>query len=116
MAGVIHIPWYATLFRGDRFELALAEVAPVALRYGATEYEVKRSTQDAYRFLQTATFEDHADFYGYWEGPEFVEFRRRYHGWYTVPVLYEWYARVTQGGLNGHEVTHAVPQAESEIT
>jgi hypothetical protein len=36
VAGLIHIPWYATLFRGDRFEQALAEIAPVAMRYGAT--------------------------------------------------------------------------------
>ena len=29
-AGVVHIPWYATLFRGDKFEAALLEIAPVA--------------------------------------------------------------------------------------
>jgi hypothetical protein len=32
MAGVVHIPWYATLFRGDQFEVALREIAPVSLR------------------------------------------------------------------------------------
>ena len=29
MAGVVHIPWYATLFRGDRFEEALEQIAPM---------------------------------------------------------------------------------------
>jgi len=36
MAGVVNIPWYSTLFRGDRFEVALREIAPISLRYGAT--------------------------------------------------------------------------------
>ena len=36
MAGIVQIPWYATLFRGDKFEVALAEIAPVALRYAST--------------------------------------------------------------------------------
>jgi len=116
VAGIVHIPWYATLFRGDRFERAVAEIAPVALRYGATDYEVRRSTEDSYRFVQSATFEDHADFYAYWEGPEFQDFRRRYQSWYQVPVLYEWYARVNRGGLAGHELTHAAPTAEGDIT
>ena len=58
MAGVVHIPWYATLFRGDRFEGALEEIAPLALRYGATEYAIYRSRDDAYKFLQLATFEE----------------------------------------------------------
>ena len=71
MAGVVHIPWYATLFRGDKFEAALQEIAPVALRYGATEYGVYRSRDDAYKFLQLATFEDKADFERYWYGEEF---------------------------------------------
>ena len=60
MAGVVHIPWYATLFRGDRFEAALQQIAPLALRYGATRVLVYRSRDDHYRFLQMATFEDKA--------------------------------------------------------
>ena len=39
-AGSVHIPWYATLFRGDQLEAALGEIAPVALRYGARDYQV----------------------------------------------------------------------------
>jgi hypothetical protein len=36
MAGVVYVPWYATVFRGDKLEEKVAEIAPVALRYGAT--------------------------------------------------------------------------------
>ena len=58
----MHIPWYATLFRGDKFEAALLEIAPHAVRYGATEWEIYRSKDDKYKFLQLATFADKADF------------------------------------------------------
>jgi quinol monooxygenase YgiN len=116
VAGIVHIPWYATLFRGDRFEKALADIAPVALRYGAVDYEVRRSTEDSYRFVQSSTWENHADFYAYWEGPEFEDFRTRYQSWFQVPILYEWFSRVTRGGLAGRELTVAHPEAEGEIT
>jgi hypothetical protein len=97
--GVVHIPWYATVFRGDKFEAAVAEIAPVALRYGALDYEVQRSKEDRYKFLQTATFERKLDFTAYWEGPEFIEFRATYTSWFQVPVVYQWHARVMRGAL-----------------
>ena len=99
MAGVVHIPWYATFFRGDKFALALEEIAPVAGRYGATEYAVYRARDDAYRFLQLATFEDKVAFERYWNGEEFSIWRGDYSGWFTVPVLYVWHDMVLRGGL-----------------
>jgi len=107
MAGVVHIPWYATLFRGDKLELALQEIAPVALRYGATEYEVYRSRDDAYKFLQLASFERKNDFDRYWNGEEFSVWRGDYTSWYQVPVLYQWNDLVIRGGLDA-------PHAEGE--
>ena len=107
MAGVVHIPWYATLFRGDKFEIALEEIASVAGRYGATEYAVYRSRDDTYRFLQLATFEEKVDFERYWNGEEFSIWRGDYSGWYTVPVLYVWHDLVHYGRLevaNGEAV------------
>ena len=83
MAGVVHIPWYATVFRGDRFEVALEEIAPLALRYGATEYAIYRSRDDAYKFLQLATFENKSDFDRYWNGEEFSLWRGDYTSFYT---------------------------------
>jgi hypothetical protein len=99
MAGVVSIPWYATLFRGDRFAEALGEIAPLATRYGATDYRVYRSRDDMYRFNQMATFEDKADFEAYWYSEDFNAWRTVYSGWYQIPVLYNWHDLILQGGL-----------------
>jgi hypothetical protein len=99
-AGVVHIPWYATVFRGDRLEAGLREIAPVALRYGATHYLAYRNRDDMYKFLQTATFESKDQFAAYWDGPEFIDFRAIYSSCYQVPVLYTWADLVIQGGLD----------------
>ena len=97
--GVVFIPWYATGFRADGLERALAEIAAVAMRYGATDYAVYRSREDRYRFLQSATFEDKYDFERYWYGEEFNRFRTQHSSWYQVPVLYYWNDLVTAGAL-----------------
>jgi len=97
--GVVHIPWYATGFRADALETALAEIAAVAPRYGATDYRVYRSRDDRYRFLQTSTFEDKVDFDRYWYGGEFSDWRAEHSSWYQVPVLYVWHDLVTEGAI-----------------
>jgi hypothetical protein len=102
--GVVFIPWYATGFRGDAFAEALAQIAPVALRYGATEYEVFRSRDDRYKFLQTATFEDGVDFERYWYSSEFSRFRTEHSSWYQVPVLYYWNDQVAAGAVEPEPV------------
>jgi len=99
--GVVQIPWYATLFRGDKFEIALLEIAPVALRYGATDYEVFRARDDRYKFLQLATFANKLDFERYWQGEEFIGWRMDYSSWFQVPVVYGFHDRVTRGSLEG---------------
>lgn len=96
MSAVI-VPWYATGFRANAFELALNEVAAVALRYGATSYAVYRSREDTYRFQQVAEFPEHIDWERYWDGPEMREFRAQHSSWYQVPVLYGWWTRTTGG-------------------
>ena len=101
--GVVHIPWYATLFRGGRFEAALQDIAPVALRYGATEYQVYRARDDQYKFLQMGHFGEKLDFERYWLGEEFVSWRARYSSWYQVPVLYAFHDLVTRGALGLEE-------------
>jgi quinol monooxygenase YgiN len=103
MAGVVKIPWYATAFRADRLADALAEIAAVALRYGAQRYDVHRSTEDRYRFMQSAVFEDRLDWDRYWYGPEFQEFRTRYASWFQVPIVYEWHEVVAEGALRAPE-------------
>ena len=103
-AGVAQIPWYATLFRGDQFEAAVREIAPIAMRYGATDYVVYRNRDDMYKFSQMATFEDKSQFEAYWYGPEMNAFRTKYSGWYQVPILYTWADVVIAGGrgVNGN--------------
>jgi quinol monooxygenase YgiN len=104
MAGVANIPWYATVFRGDQFEAALREIAPIALRYGATDYEVLRSNDDRYRFWQFSHFPEKDLFEAYWYGPEFQDWRADYTSWYQVPVLYSWFDRVAHGELAANGV------------
>jgi hypothetical protein len=102
--GVVFIPWYATGFRGDAFAEALAQIAPVALRYGATEYGIYRSRDDRYKFMQTATFGDGVEFERYWYGPEFSRFRTEHSSWYQVPVLYYWNDQVAAGAVEPEPV------------
>ncbi len=106
MAGVVHIPWYATGLRGDKLEAALAEIAPIALRYGARSYQVFRYRDDRYKFLQTAEFEDKFEFERYWYGPEFQDFRIVCSSWYQVPVVYGWTDLVIAGTLEPEPLAH----------
>ena len=103
--GVVHIPWYATFFRGDKFEIALREIAPVALRYGASDYAVYRNMDDRYRFLQLASFPDKLSYARYWDGEEFITWRADYSSWYQVPVLYNWTDLVIAGQIGGDVVS-----------
>ena len=104
-SGVAQIPWYATLFRGDQFAAAVAEIAPVAMRYGALDYVVHRNRDDQYKFMQSSTWESKADWEAYWYGPEMKTFRTVYSGWYQVPVLYIWQDLVARAGTGELEVT-----------
>lgn len=97
--GTVIIPWYATGFRGNALEVALNDVAPIALRYGASSYAVYRSRDDKYRFQQLASFERNLDWERYWEGTEMIELRRRFSGSYQVPVLYGWWDLTVEGAL-----------------
>jgi hypothetical protein len=107
VAGVVVIPWYATVFRGDKFAAAMEEIAPLATRYGATDYRVYRSRDDQYRFLQMATFEEKLEWERYWNGEEFSMWRAEYTSWYQVPVLYNWHDLIVHGSV-GAEVNGAI--------
>jgi hypothetical protein len=103
MAGVVHVPWYATVLRQESFALEVAQAAPIALRYGATRYAVHRSLDDRYRITQMAWFESKTDWYRYWDGPEMIAFRRRNSGQFQIPVVYVWQEELAAGEL-GPEV------------
>jgi len=95
-AGVAHIPWYATVFRGDELAAALEEVAPIARHYGATSWSVQRSTDDAYQFRHMISFDNKADWDLFWNGTEMQRFRAHNSGAFQAPITYTWFAVVTE--------------------
>ncbi len=103
-AGVVQIPFYATLFRGDQFAEAIKQIAPLSLRYGATRYSVHRNRDDEYKFLLMATFESKQDFESFWYGPDFNEWRTIHSSWYQVPLLYTWADLISEGALEAEPV------------
>lgn len=103
MAGAVHIPWYATGFRGDQLEEAVAEFAAVALNYGATSYSVHRARDDRHKILQTVEFERKGDWERYWNGPEAIRFRSVCSGWYQVLVVYAWHDVIVKGELKADD-------------
>ena len=109
-AGVVHIDWYATVLRQDVFTAEIADVAPLALRYGATQYSVHRSRDDRYKVSQMAWFESKRDWYRYWEGIEMTEFRRRNMGHYQIPINYVWYDELVAGALGPEVPTEPEPE------
>ncbi len=99
MAGVVHIPWYATVLRGNLFADAVAELSPLALRYGATKYAVHRSRDDMYKINQMLWFDTKEDWYNFWESPELIEFRAHFVGKYQIPIVYVWHDEIAAGEL-----------------
>ena len=110
MAGGMWVQWYSTVLRQDAFALSVAEVAPIALRYGGTRYSVHRNRDDRYRITQMTWCESKDDWYRYWDGPEMIEFRARNSGRYQIPITYFWHDEIAAGEL-GPEVPMA-PEIE----
>ena len=114
MAGVVHIPWYATGFRGEELEAGLVEVASAAMRYGATSYHLYRSRDDRYKFVQMAAFDSKLDFERYWNGPECIDFRVLHSSHYQVPVVYAWHDELAADAVApAAESAPAEPSAET---
>jgi hypothetical protein len=114
VADVIHVPFYATVFRKDSFAEEVAAAAPIALRYGATQYQVHRSQDDRYKILLMIWFENKHDWYRYWEGPEMNEFRRRNSSRYQIPLVYAWHDELAEGGLGPQVAPETAPEPEPE--
>jgi hypothetical protein len=98
------LPWYATLFRGDKFAEALAEIAPVALRYGATSYHVYRSHDDLYKFFHFTAVPDKLSWERYWYSDEFGRWRAEYSSWYQVPIVYTVAHEIASGAIEHESV------------
>jgi len=110
--GVVHLPFYATGFRGDDLEAALVQLAPISMRYGAVRYDVHRSRDDRYRFLLAVELERKEQWDAFWFGEEFTDMRAACSSWFTVPLLYVWQDVVATGMLRG-EAAALVGEDES---
>jgi hypothetical protein len=98
----ILLPWYTTFFRKDKFAEALKDIAPVAMKYGATSYHVYRSQDDRYQFWQWTAVPDKISWEKYWYGPEFQRWRAEYSSWYQVPIVYQVAHEIASGAIE-HE-------------
>ena len=89
--GSIHIPWYATGFRADGLEAALARdrAGGDALRGAAPTGSTARATT-ATSSSRSRASPTRRSWERYWYGPEFTDWRAQHSSWYQVPVLYEW--------------------------
>ncbi len=109
MADLMNVFWYATILRQKTFAADVARVAPIALRYGATQYQVHVSNDDRYKITQMSWFAHKEDWYKYWDGPEMIEFRARNMGHYQIPIVYSWADEIASGAL-GPEVPTLEPE------
>ena len=100
----ILLPWYATLFRSRRFADALKDIAPVALRYGATSYHVYRSHDDLYKFFHFTAVPDKLSWERYWYSDEFGRWRAEYSSWYQVPIVYTVAHEIASGAIEHESV------------
>ena len=116
MADLMWVQWYATVLRQNVFAEAVAEVAPVALRYGATQYQVHVSNDDRYKITQMTWVPSHAAWYSFWEGPEMIEFRARYSGKYQVPIVYAWADEIQSGSRAAGVVNGTAEPASSPVS
>ena len=116
MAGVVHIPWYATILRQDALAADVAAAAALSMRYGATQYAVHRSEDDRYKIIQMTWFESHHDWHRYWEGPEMTAFRRRNTGHFQIPVTYIWHDELVAGELGPEVPLEPAPEPQPEPT
>jgi len=115
--GVMHVQWYATVFRADMFVDAVSEfAAPVSLEYNAKRYSVQRSQDDHYKITQQIWFDSKDDWYRYWEGPEMCEFRARYSGKYQIPITYVWHDEFAADGAEPETITPADLDPEPQPT
>jgi hypothetical protein len=113
MADLVWISWYATVLRQDTFAAEVARAAPIALRYGATQYQVHVSNDDRYKITQMTWVPSKEAWYRYWDGPEMIEFRARHTGHYQIPIVYNWADEIVAGAL-GPQVPMPEPDGAPE--
>jgi hypothetical protein len=94
---LVHIPWAANPFRGDKFAEGWAAAAELALDFGAVSWGFYRSLDGRLDFIQEAVFPSKAHWERYWYSEELAEMRVQLQGYFNVPVLPELYEIVGEG-------------------
>ena len=94
---LVHIPWAANPFRGDKFAEGWAAAAELALDFGAVSWGFYRSLDGRLDFIQEAVFPSKAHFERYWYSEEIAAKRVALQGYYNVPILPEFYEIVGEG-------------------
>jgi hypothetical protein len=94
---LVHIPWAANPFRGDKFAEGWAAAAELALDFGAVSWGFYRSLDGRLDFIQEAVFPSKAHWERYWYSEELAEMRVQLQGYFNVPVLPELYEIVGVG-------------------
>ncbi|MEA2377203.1 MAG: hypothetical protein QOD13_1110 [Thermoleophilaceae bacterium] len=94
---LVHIPWVANPFRGDKFAEGWAPAAEMVLDFGALSWGFYRAVDGRLDFIQEAIFPSKAHFERYWYSESLAEKRIELQGYYNVPVLPEFYEVVGEG-------------------
>jgi hypothetical protein len=94
---LVHIPWAANPFRGDKFAEVWAPAAEMVLDYGAISWGFYRNIDGRLDFIQEAVFPSKAHFERYWYSEAIAEKRTELQGYFNVPVLPEFYEIVGEG-------------------
>ena len=94
---LVHIPWAANPFRGDKFAEGWAAAAELVLDYGAVSWGFYRSLDGRLDFIQESVFPSKAQWERYWYSEELAEMRVQLQGYFNVPVLPELYEIVGEG-------------------
>ena len=84
---LVHIPWAANPFRGDKFAEGWAAAAELALDFGAVSWGFYRSLDGRLDFIQEAVFPSKAHWERYWYSERIAECRIELAGTYQVPIL-----------------------------
>jgi hypothetical protein len=96
---LVHIPWHANPFRGEKFAEGWAPAAEAALDFGAVSWRFYRNIDGRLDFIQDAIFPSKAHFERYWYSETIAEKRIELQGYFNVPVLPEFYEIVGEGNV-----------------
>ena len=94
---LVHIPWHANPFRGDRFAEDWAPAAEAVLDFGAVAWGFYRTLDGRLDFIQQAVFPTKADFERYWYSEPIAAKRTELQGYFNVPILPQFFEIVGDG-------------------